>query len=458
MRMNYRVLFGAATLAFGLVGHAAHAQSSGVPAEFPPASFDGNQFVDSDGCAFIRAGVGGAVTWVPRVDRRRNQLCSFQATFAQAAPVPAPAAPAPAPAPRRNVGAPIQTVASVTTAPRLVQIPTASTPTARSPQIVRAAPRVAPVAAPVPVAAPAPVVQAPAPLQTRAALCVGRTGLQPGFVSSTTGLTIDCGGVAPVRAAAVIAPVAAAPLRMTMAQVCADMRSTGRNFINAATGAPVRCGPQTQPLTAFAPARPAAPSVPSATPRVFAQANCPATLLSVEGQEVRCGPQTQPITTRTTTFSVDAQVTRSTVSTSTAPLFGFGEVPVPASNPVGVSQREVLPVPKGYSRVWKDGRHNPNRGLPRAAATVAPALDASVSTRTAPVANAHRYVQVGTFANAGNAQALGQRFMGMGLPVGLATTSRGKVVVLGPFSSASGLNRGLNAARGAGFGDAYTRN
>ena len=74
MRMNYRVLFGAATLAFGLVGHAAHAQSSGVPAEFPPASFDGNQFVDSDGCAFIRAGVGGAVTWVPRVDRRRNQL------------------------------------------------------------------------------------------------------------------------------------------------------------------------------------------------------------------------------------------------------------------------------------------------------------------------------------------------------------------------------------------------
>ncbi len=86
--MNYRGIFGAAALALIFSGQSVQAQSNGVPAEFPPSSFSGNQFVDSEGCAFMRAGVGGLVNWVPRVDRRRNQLCSFQSTFAQAAPVP----------------------------------------------------------------------------------------------------------------------------------------------------------------------------------------------------------------------------------------------------------------------------------------------------------------------------------------------------------------------------------
>lgn len=165
------------------------------------------------------------------MDRRRNQLCSFQPTFAAAAPTPAPARPA------RNVGAPIQTVASLRSTPSLVQIPTANTPTARSPQIVRNARVLAAAPAPAPVAAPA-----PAPRQTRGAFCEGRTGPQPGFVSSSTGQTIDCDGV---RTAPVVrtAAVADTPLRMTMAQVCAEMRSTGRQFVNAQTGAAVRCGP-----------------------------------------------------------------------------------------------------------------------------------------------------------------------------------------------------------------------
>lgn len=74
-------------LTLGVVS--ANAQGLGVasgPAEYPPASFKGKQYVDSRGCAFIRAGLGQRVNWVPRVSRSRELLCGFRPTFAKVAP------------------------------------------------------------------------------------------------------------------------------------------------------------------------------------------------------------------------------------------------------------------------------------------------------------------------------------------------------------------------------------
>ena len=52
------------------------------PAELPPASFAGEQFVDSTGCVFLRAGSYGAIKWVPRVTQQRKLVCGLEPSFA----------------------------------------------------------------------------------------------------------------------------------------------------------------------------------------------------------------------------------------------------------------------------------------------------------------------------------------------------------------------------------------
>lgn len=93
--------------ALGASGAVAQGRSGPIiPAEMPPSSFAGTQYVDSRGCVFIRAGMNGRVNWVPRYGDDRRQMCGSAPSLAsapaaapvQAAPRVATAAPS-APAP-----------------------------------------------------------------------------------------------------------------------------------------------------------------------------------------------------------------------------------------------------------------------------------------------------------------------------------------------------------------------
>ena len=98
------------------------------PVNLPPADFSGRQFVDNSGCVFVRAGVDGNVTWVPRVTRSRQHICGQRPSFGETAVAAAPSAPDRA-APR--VAAPSEPAASPSperAAPRSRPATTAASP------------------------------------------------------------------------------------------------------------------------------------------------------------------------------------------------------------------------------------------------------------------------------------------------------------------------------------------
>ena len=444
---------------------AAHAQALrnvDGPANFPPSSFKGKQFVDNNGCAFVRAGIDGRVNWVPRVTRSRKLLCGMQPTFAgqearvtqqsassqvtQIVPKATPAAPAPQPAARVAEAAPAPAPAART----VVRQPVAQAPTRQQP------------------ARQAQVAAAPAPRVVRVAPQAVRPAVQPQQVRR-----IQPAPQPAVRTAAKLAkPAPQAKPTATRQKTCVNF--TGISAQYAGTGSGVRCGPQGQSPSAGAISVQPKAAAPRKATTATAQPQRTVTRSKATGQINASG------STRVIPRHVYEEQQRSNVKTT---------------------------VPKGYRKVWEDDRLNTKRAhmtvegirqsdliwtrtLPRklyvkdtgrvvnnlfpelrypytSMADQNAAMGLTTSSRskpaaaTAPKAAAKgRYVQVGMFANPANAQRAAQRIAAAGLPARLGTLKKGsksyRLVLAGPFASGQ-INAAVAKARSAGFADAYVR-
>lgn len=478
----------AATVVAAAVGGSAALAEMEIngPADVPPPSYKGRQYVDSAGCVFVRAGYGGTVTWVPRVDRSKKQLCGYQPSLPQVAaaakvatapvksapPVAVAATPVPAPATRSArspfaptpfVGKPMETIATTATPPRIglgaaapmQPVPAAPVRGAAAPQ----SPVLPPVAAAVP---------ARSDYVSPYALSGGTAAPGGGSLRyhNTLPVPVRITGTETVAAAATACPAG-------MAAAQRYLLSDGRSV--------VRCGGAAENPVDFINAAavpglvvtPSAP-MPGATPQqVYAAASPYALGGGVAPMTARPGsggPSVGPVLVRAPSGHITLApitVETSVGPTGYAPAFDDGRLN-PFRGPrtaQGDAEQGVMWTNQVPSRRVTERTPERRRIVPAAPVHVsAPALSPGASTpvrvssKSAPEAAAPaapRYVQVGSFAVAGNAAAAKARLAAAGLPVSSAQTRRGLTVVLaGPFADARAA---LATVRNAGFAEGILR-
>lgn len=382
-----RKSFPVACLVLGLgllTGPGAEAQTlrrDDGPTEIPPASYTGSQYVDSKGCVYIRAGIDGVVTWVPRVSRDRKVVCGFQPT--QLAGSEAPAAP---------------------------DASEAVTITAARPENAAPAPEPAPAAQP----KPAPR-SAPAPR---------KAAIRPAAVAVAEPAPALRVAVAPVR------PQAVTPARPSSGTACPNLSPVAQKYVRPGPYE-INCGPS-----------------PYTPPSVQTQSYAAGKGMAVPAQIVKPG-EVAP-------------------GTRVVPRHVYEQQ---------YHAKQGISVPEGYAPAFDDGRLNPNRGVqtfegkaqmdrvwtrevPRdlAPVTAVPGAPVRQAVPVHAAAASHRYVQVGSFGQPGNAQATAARMQAAGMPVRITSSGSYQVVLLGPFRTEADMAHGLSTARRAGFADAFLRN
>lgn len=441
MKITRVIALSIMTCAMGVpVVQAQSLENAGPPAEFPPASYKGKQYVDSKGCVFIRAGIDGNVNWVPRVSRSRKQLCGYQPTAVAGA-----------------TRTPTQS-----TAPQLITVPTAQQPAATPP--AKPATSVASTTAPA-TAAP---TKPQRPTTTATSASSSATVTAP--VTTTTPPKPVRQPVAAAPAARTTVPTAQAP------SSCSNVSALSQQYTN--DGA--RCGPQ------------------AASPVTYGNGSAIGPQSSL-----RLTPNTRVVQThvyqaRRHSQGLDAPAGyRSVWEDDRLNLHRAERGLKPAV--IG----GVVEVPRGYVLVNRDDdRLNGHRAMrtevgdaqsdliwtrtvPRKLVTLPldrPVVNLSanaarspveeqgdlvmrLSTRSAPDATTiltapvpNRYVRAATYADPATARQAAQALAASGLPVQLGNVTRKgqvfKVVLAGPFRVDATAQAALKQVRAAGYSGA----
>lgn len=430
-----------------------------TPAEFPPSSYTGKQYVDSKGCIFVRSGFGGGTTWVPRVKRNRTAICGATPTFAKApkpnapviadpraaAPVRVAAAPTrkPVRTPRKPVGKPMATIASTIARPARVT-PRAIVQTPPRPVAVRRTIIAPPVVSPPPPVA----VRAPAPKRHQAA-CQGASAISNRYINSGARFPVRCGpqAISPVYGAPVVASIRSASPRALSPVSTAQTRTPiavveNGQVVTRGVGA---FGARPKRVVRFVTPVLAVPAPPKGYVKVWddGRLNPNRGIGTLSGRAQMNLVWTETVPRRLIDKSRGIEVTRyyPAANYPVIPTYGY-TLPASAAPTVAVARARIAP------------------GATTRARKVAPA--AKIATRvpraTGGKAATYRYVQVATFAGHKGANNAAARMQRLGYNVGIRAIKRGnrnvEIVLAGPFRSQSQLKSALRAARRSGYSSA----
>lgn len=431
------------------------------PAEFPPASYKGKQYVDSRGCIYIRAGIDGNVTWVPRVGRNRKQICGYKPTAVAGATTASKPAPAPM---------------VITVAPSATQPAPKSVAKSVAKPVPKAVAKPAAAAKPRVVSTTRTTTYRPATATTiRSPMPTIATTARPARVQTVPRSTTVAPAAAPViapRTGSGTAPAARGGR-------CPNASAFSQRFINKTDD--VRCGPQAEPPVTYGTGRDKQsslavdPNTRTVPRHVYDNRQNTRNVSVPEGYKTvwtddRLNPYRAERTLQPSIVHnpasvppgyrlVDREDDRLNLRRASGTAGGDAQMDQIWTRTV---PRTLAPVPTDRPVIAVASR------AAKSPAEAKEPLYLRLSTRSAPqtkakapqqAANAkRRYVRVATYGTDAEARRLAQTLAGTGLPMRLGSVRRGsatyRVVLAGPFTSDGTAQAALQQVRSAGFSGA----